>query len=194
MRTFIAIEIPSEIKSALAALQSQLRRAGADVSWTKPENLHLTLNFLGEVDERRIVEVEKACVLSAAEFQPFTLSLKDTGAFPNERQPRVLWAGLSGDVGIVVEMRSRLDERLALIGFKRDEKKFHPHLTIGRLKSNKKVRELLALAYMYQLPALSFAVTEIVLMKSELHPAGAEYSPIAKIGLIGPISPISPIK
>ncbi|HEX5080872.1 MAG TPA: RNA 2',3'-cyclic phosphodiesterase [Blastocatellia bacterium] len=180
MRTFIAIEIPSEIKSALAALQTQLRRAGADASWTKPENLHLTLNFLGEVDERRIVEVEKACVLSAAEFQPFTLSLKDTGVFPNERQPRVLWAGLSGDVGIVVEMRARLDERLALIGFKRDEKKFHPHLTIGRLKSNKKIRELLALAYAYQLPALSFAVTEIVLMKSELRPAGAEYTPIVK--------------
>jgi RNA 2',3'-cyclic 3'-phosphodiesterase len=189
MRTFIAIEIPSEIKSALAALQIKLRRAGADVSWTKPENLHLTLNFLGEVDERRIVEVEKACVLSADEFQPFTLSLKNAGVFPNERQPRVLWAGLSGDVGNVVELHRRLDERLAMIGFKRDEKKFHPHLTIGRLKSNKKIRELLALAHAYQLPALSFVVSEIVLMKSELHPAGAEYTPIAKTGLPGPISP-----
>jgi 2'-5' RNA ligase len=180
MRTFIAIEIPSEIKSALAALQTELRRAGADVNWTKPENLHLTLNFLGEVDEKRIVEVEKACVLSAAEFHPFTLSLNDTGVFPNERQPRVLWAGLSGDVGNVVEMHRRLDERLAMIGFKRDEKKVHPHLTIGRLKSNKKTRELIALADAYQLPSLSFVVTEIVLMKSELHPAGSKYTPMAK--------------
>jgi RNA 2',3'-cyclic 3'-phosphodiesterase len=180
MRTFIAIEIPSEIKSALAALQTGLRRAGADVSWTKPENLHMTLKFLGEVDERRIVEVEKACVLSAAEFQPFTLSLNDTGVFPNAKQPRVLWAGLSGEVENVVEMHRRLDERLALIRFKPEGKKFHPHLTIGRLKSNKKIRELLALAYAYQLPALSFAVTEIVLMKSELHPAGSKYTPIVK--------------
>src|SRR5215475_10815429 len=118
MRTFIAIEIPSEIKSALAVLQTELRRAGADVSWTKPENMHLTLNFLGEVDERRIEEVERACVASAAEFQPFTLSINDTGVFPNARQPRVLWAGLSGQVENVVEMRRRIDERLAQIGFK----------------------------------------------------------------------------
>jgi 2'-5' RNA ligase len=183
MRTFIAIEIPSEIKAALAALQTKLRRAGADVSWTKPENLHLTLNFLGEVDERRIVEVEKACVDLAAEFQPFTLRLNDTGAFPNTGQPRVLWAGLSGEIGNVVEMHRLLDERLALLGFKREEKRFHPHLTIGRLKSNKKTRELLALADAHQLPELSFEVTEIVLMKSELHPAGAEYTPMAKFHL-----------
>jgi RNA 2',3'-cyclic 3'-phosphodiesterase len=183
MRTFIAIEIPSEIKSALAALQTELRRAGADVSWTKPENLHLTLNFLGEVDEKRIVEVEQACVSSAAEFQPFTLSLNDTGVFPNARQPRVLWAGLSGEVENVVAIRNRIGERLALIGFKPEEKKFHSHLTIGRLKSNKKARELLALAEAYQLPALSFVVTEIVLMKSELRPAGSEYTPMAKVRL-----------
>jgi RNA 2',3'-cyclic 3'-phosphodiesterase len=183
MRTFIAIEIPSEIKSALAALQMKLGRAGADVSWTKTENLHLTLNFLGEVDEKRIVEVEKACVSLAAEFQPFTLNLNDTGVFPNTRQPRVLWAGLSGEVDNLYEMHRRLDERLALIGFKREEKKFHPHLTIGRLKSNKNTRELLALADAHPLPELSFLVTEIVLMKSELHPAGSEYTPMAKVSL-----------
>lgn len=183
MRTFIAIEIPSEVKSALAALQTELRRAGADVSWTKPENLHLTLNFLGEVDERRIAEVEKACVDLAAEFQPFTLSLNDTGVFPNARQPRVFWAGLSGEVENVAEMHKLLNERLAPIGFKREEKRFHPHLTIGRLKSNKKTRELLALADAHRLPALSFVVTEIVLMKSELHPAGSEYTPMARFCL-----------
>ena len=184
MRTFIAIEIPPEINSALMDLQTELRRAGADVSWTKPENLHLTLNFLGEVDEKRIVEVERACVSSAAEFQPFTLSLNDTGVFPNARQPRVLWAGLSGEVENVIAIRNRIEEKLALIGFKREEKRFNPHLTVGRLKSNKKARELLALAEAYRLPPLSFVVTEIVLMKSELHPAGAEYTRLAKAYLL----------
>ncbi|HEY8459213.1 MAG TPA: RNA 2',3'-cyclic phosphodiesterase [Blastocatellia bacterium] len=183
MRTFIAIEIPYEIKSALAAMQTELRRAGADVSWVKPENLHLTLNFLGEVDEGRIVEVEKVCVSLAAEFRPFTLNVNDAGVFPNARQPRALWAGLSGEIENVYEMRRRLDEKLSLIGFQREEKKFHPHLTIGRLKSSKKTRELLALAGAHQLPELSFVVTEIVLMKSELHPAGSKYSPIARARL-----------
>jgi 2'-5' RNA ligase len=183
MRTFIAIELPSEIKSALASLQTELRRAGADVSWTRPENIHLTLKFLGEVDERRIGEVENVCVASAAEFRPFTLSLNETGVFPNARQPRILWAGLAGEIEKTVEMRKRLDDGLALIGFEREEKDFRPHLTIGRVKSNRKIRELLALAGARQVPALSFMVTEIVLMKSELHPAGARYTPVAKVSL-----------
>jgi 2'-5' RNA ligase len=183
MRTFIAIEIPSEIKSTLAALQNDLRRAGADVSWAKPENVHLTLKFLGEVDERRIGEIEKVCVSSAADFKPFTLSLNGKGVFPNLRQPRVLWAGLAGDIENVVEIRRRLEDGLALIGLEREEKAFSPHLTIGRLKSNKKTRELLAIADAYQLPALSFEVTEIVLMKSELHPAGARYTVMARASL-----------
>src|SRR5262245_29035200 len=119
MRTFIAIEIPSEVKSALMALQDDWRRAGADVSWTKPENTHPTLEVLGEVAERRIMEVEKVCVASAAEFQPFTLRLNDTGVFPNAKQPRVLWAGLAGAIEKAVEMRKSLDDRLALIGFER---------------------------------------------------------------------------
>lgn len=183
MRTFIAIEIPSEIKSALAALQDELRRAGADVSWTKPENIHLTLKFLGEVDEGRIGEIEEVCAASAAGFQPFTLSLNDMGVFPNARQPRVLWAGLAGEIEKAAGMQRRLEAGLALIGFEREEKAFRPHLTIGRLKSNKKTRELLALAGARRLPALSFTVGEIVVMKSELHPAGARYTPIVKVPL-----------
>jgi 2'-5' RNA ligase len=183
MRTFIAIEVPSEVKSALAALQTELRRAGADVSWTGPENIHLTLRFLGEVDERRIGEVEEVCVASAAEFQPFTLRLNDTGVFPNARQPRILWVGLAGAIERAGEVRKRLDEGLALIGFEREEKDFRPHLTIGRIKSNRKTRELLALADASQVPALSFVVTEIVLMKSELHPAGSRYTPVARAPL-----------
>lgn len=183
MRTFIAIEVPSEIKSALATLHNELRRAGADVSWTKPENIHLTLKFLGEVDERRIGEVGNVCVDSAREFQPFTLSLGATGVFPNSRQPRVLWAGLSGEIEKALEMQRRLDDSLALIGFEREEKDWRPHLTIGRVKSNRKTRELLALMDAHPLPALSFAVSEIVLMKSELHPAGARYNPMVKASL-----------
>ncbi len=185
MRTFIAIEIPAEIKSALSALQTELRRAGADVNWTRPESIHLTLKFLGEVDERSIGKIENAIISAAAEFQAFTLRLDVTGVFPNSRQPRVLWAGLSGEVETAGELHRRLDEELAPVGFKREEKEFRPHLTVGRLKSNRKSRELIALADSHPLPALSFEVSEIVLMRSELHPAGARYTPLAKASLGG---------
>ncbi len=180
MRTFIAIEIPAEIKMALSGLQTELRRAGADVSWTKPENIHLTLKFLGEIEERLVNEIERACIETVVEFQPFTLDLNGAGVFPNARQPRVLWAGLSGEIEKAVEIQWRLDERLMTIGFEREEKFFRPHLTIGRVKSNRKTRELLALADDYQLPKLIFDVKEIVMMKSELHPAGARYTTLAR--------------
>lgn len=183
MRTFVAIEIPSEIRFALAALQTELRQVGADVSWTRSENIHLTLRFLGEVDKRLITEIEKVCVETTIGFQPFTLNLNGVGVFPHSRQPRTLWAGLAGEIEKTVEMRKRLDEKLALIGFEREEKEFRPHLTIGRLKSNRKSRELIAAAALYDLPSLSFEASEIVVMKSELHPAGARYTRIGVAAL-----------
>jgi 2'-5' RNA ligase len=102
------------------------------------------------------------------------------GVFPNARKPRVLWAGLSGEIEKTAEMQRLLNNRLAPLGFEREEKDFNPHLTLGRVKSDKKFRELLAAANAYQLPALPFEVREVVLMKSELDPAGARYTCLTK--------------
>ncbi|HMZ18552.1 MAG TPA: RNA 2',3'-cyclic phosphodiesterase, partial [Blastocatellia bacterium] len=98
MRTFIAIEIPPTVKTALAALQTELRRAAADVGWTTAENFHLTLRFLGEVEEARLGEIRRVCDETAATVSSFTLRLSGAGAFPNVRQPRVLWAGVAGEI------------------------------------------------------------------------------------------------
>jgi 2'-5' RNA ligase len=179
MRTFIAIEIPPEVKSALAAFQSELRRIGANIGWSNPESIHLTLKFLGEVEEKLIVEIEKVCVDLAAEFQPFDLGLNGVGVFPNARKPRVLWAGLSGQLETTAKMHRLLNDRLTPLGFEREEKDFNPHLTVGRIKSDKKIRELLAAANAYPLPPLAFDVREILLMKSELLPTGARYTSLA---------------
>jgi 2'-5' RNA ligase len=180
MRTFIAIEVPEEIKTAIAALQDDLRRARAEVSWTKPENIHLTLKFLGEIDEQLVSQVAQACLEAAQNAAPFTLSLSGTGVFPNARQPRVLWAGLSDEDEQARRLQSQLDERLAALGFEREARAFHPHLTIGRIKSPKGAQTLLARAIAYHLPALSFLAREIVLFRSQLHPAGAHYTPLSK--------------
>jgi RNA 2',3'-cyclic 3'-phosphodiesterase len=183
MRCFIAIEIPSEIKSAFIDLQNDLRNAGADVAWTNPDNVHLTLKFLGEIDKKLASEVEQVCLETIADMPPFKLSINGTGFFPNARHPRVLWVGLSGEVERLERLQEQLDERLAGIGFDNEEKDFQPHLTVGRIRSNKNLRELLARSDGYTLPALSFVVQEIVLMKSDLLPSGACHTELAKARL-----------
>jgi 2'-5' RNA ligase len=180
MRCFISIEIPSEIKSALIELQNDLRIAEADVAWTNPDNVHLTLKFLGEIDKKLISEVEKVCLETIADMRPFKLSINGTGVFPNTRHPRVLWVGLGGEIESLERLQEQLDERLAGIGFDNEEKDFQPHLTVGRIRSNKNLRELLTRSDSYTLPAFSFVVQEIVLMKSDLLPSGACYTELAK--------------
>jgi 2'-5' RNA ligase len=183
MRTFIAIEIPPEVKSALAAMQNDLHQAGADVAWTNFENVHLTLKFLGEIDKQVFSKIEKVSAEVAASFSPFEMSISETGVFPNVRHPRVLWVGLDGETGVLDRLQEELDERLVSIGFEPEEKDFRPHLTLGRIRSNKNVQDLLAQAHQYSLPTLSFVVREIALMKSDLLPTGAQYSELAKAKL-----------
>lgn len=180
MRTFIAIEVPEAIKTELARLQTELRKTGAEVVWAKPDNIHLTLRFLGEVEERRLAELKQLCVETAAEFQPFTLRLKDIGYFPNFRQPRVVWVGLAGEMEVARQLQKRLDAELIARGFNQDDKPFKPHLSIGRMKSGKNIKPLVAKANLYALPELAFEVGEIVLFQSELHPAGSRYTALAK--------------
>jgi RNA 2',3'-cyclic 3'-phosphodiesterase len=185
MRCFIAIEIPSEIKSAFIELQNDLRIAEADVAWTNPDNVHLTLKFLGEIDKKLISEVEKVCLETIADMRPFNLSINGTGFFPNARHPRVLWVGLGGEVERLEQLQEHLDERLGGIGFDIEEKDFQPHLTVGRIRSNKNLRELLTRSGGYTLPAFSFAVEEIVLMKSDLLPSGACHTELARAKMKG---------
>ncbi len=181
MRTFIAIEIPEEIKTVLAALQNKLRRAAATVSWTKPENIHLTLKFLGEIEEQKLGQIESACLAAAAETASFTLNISDAGAFPDHKQPRVIWVGLGGETASLTDLQSRLDQRLSELGFEKETRPFQAHLTLGRVKAPKNTRELMAELINYRPPALSFVVDEIVLMRSQLHPAGSIYTPLTRV-------------
>src|SRR5689334_4831235 len=151
MRTFIAIELPEQIKTELAKLQNELRRAQADVSWTKPENIHLTLRFLGEIQERQLEALKRVCAESAAEFAPFRLALKEAGVFPNFRQPRVLWAGLAGELEAAARLQRHLEEGVVSLGFAPGDKPFKPHLTVGRVKSGKNARQVAALAEIAEL-------------------------------------------
>jgi 2'-5' RNA ligase len=183
MRIFIAIEIPVPVKELVARLQAKLREHTAAVSWTRPENLHLTLKFLGEIDAERLPVIEEATMASVEHIRPLSLRLDRVGVFPNARNPRVLWIGLGGDVDKVPSLAARLDQKLVERGLAGEKRPFQPHLTIGRFKGSGGAPELLALARDYRLPETPFLANELVVMHSKLMPKGAEHMPLVRASL-----------
>lgn len=179
-RTFIAVRLPDAIRAQLALQIEALKpRLPASVRWVAPESLHLTLAFLGELDDARLAAAEEAAAVAAREGAPFTLALTHLGAFGPARSPRVIWAGVSGDVSALANLQDRLATELELRGFPREDRPFSPHLTLARIKeplppdTGRAVPALLRSA-----PAEhgSWQVHELCAMKSELARSGARYT------------------
>lgn len=183
MRTFICIELPNDVQRALAALQNELRAVRADVSWPKPETFHLTLKFLGEVEERRLDEIKRACDAAADSSHVLSLCLAGIGMLPHRSRPRVIYSAVEGQVSELGELRRTLEEKLAALGFEREARGFKPHITLGRVKSPQRVRELVALCLAKRFATDEFAASEVVLMRSELRPEGARYTPLHRTAL-----------
>ncbi len=141
-RTFIAVEIDSAVRSRAEELIGILRAAGADVKWVEPHNLHLTLQFLGEVPQQEIVAVCKAVELGAAQVQPFELEIGSAGAFPHSHRPRTLWIGAKAGSPLMAELHDHVALKLAELGYRDEVRLFQTHLTIGRTRSGKNVAEL----------------------------------------------------
>ena len=137
MRTFIAIELSDEIKNTLAQIESHLKYSGADVKWVEKDSVHLTLKFLGEIDEKKCEKVKMALDETAKSTRPFEISFKDIGAFPKVEYPRVIWVGLDKGAKESAELAGRVDEALSKIGFQKETRPFAAHLTIGRVRSAK---------------------------------------------------------
>jgi len=181
MRSFIAIDITEEAKQAIAGLQRELRRLDPAVTWTRPENVHLTLKFLGEIDEELVPSIIEHCSGKAREMSPFRLELSYPGVFPNMRHPRVLWVGLKGDLGPLSRLQEAVDQAMEGLGFSLENGVFRPHLTIGRVKGGRKLREMLARMEMYDMPQVSFEIRDLVLYQSELSPGGSKYMEISRM-------------
>jgi 2'-5' RNA ligase len=181
MRTFVAIDPPRAVKEGLALVQERLRAVEADVAWTRPENLHLTLKFLGEVERARLEAILAGCQRAVRGREAFDLLPSGLGFFPNPRHPRVIQTGVSGGTVALEEVERATTAELTRAGFDRETRSFHPHLTLGRLRSDRNAAELVARAREIRLPEESFRVTRIVIFKSELLPAGARYTRLATI-------------
>lgn len=190
VRTFIAIGLPGPVRQALERWQQQLGVPRVRyVKWVRPEGIHLTLKFLGNVDEARLPELASALGLAVAGSGSFSLQTGAPGAFPSPRSPRVVWVGLEGDLPALQRLFRSVEEALAALGFPREGRPFAPHLTLGRLRetATRADREELAQA-LAGLPVenpLSINVEEIHVMKSQLAPTGATYTSLYSIGMGG---------
>ncbi len=185
MRTFIAIGIPDEVKAMLIEAQRSLKNSGAvDASWPRPEGIHLTLKFLGEVSESKIPDISNGLRHAVKGNGPFRLELGSIGTFPNSKKTRVVWVGLSGEVEKLSRLQATVEDAMTGIGFERDERSFTPHLTLGRIKFiRSRDGWIKALAEAKDIRPSGFDVVAIYLMKSELTPSGALYTEIRKIDL-----------
>ena len=183
VRTFIAVDIDHAVRGELAKLQLRLKQAHADVRWVKPENIHLTLAFLGDVDIDRIRPLEAAMDQNLQRLEKFSLTFADTGTFGKPRRPRIIWAGIN-DSQPLMELQRKTTDALREAGVGFDAKPFSPHLTIGRVKSPKHVAALLDELEKEKATEIgSVEISEVLLFKSVLKSGGAEYSVLYRTAL-----------
>jgi len=186
LRSFLAVELPSQTLSEIGRVQRDLRACRADVRWVAVERIHLTLKFLGNIDEEHIADISSAMAEAADQKKAFKLSLRGLGAFPSIRNPRVIWLGLDGWEENLLPLQNDLESRLEALGFQREEKPYRPHLTLGRVKSLKGRDDLVDLMERDREVDLgSFPVDRITLFRSDLRPSGPVYTPLAVRELAG---------
>ena len=182
MRTFVAIELDDAIRTAIVTAGERLRGTRLKATWVREHGVHLTLKFLGDVPAERVPEIAAALEEAAAGVEPFGFAVRGLGAFPNARRPRVLWTGVVEESGALAALVGRVEDGLSRLGFKKEGRRFHAHLTIGRVRSAPKdVTPWLQDPF----EAGVQDVEEIVLFQSELHPGGAVYTPLARMPLGG---------
>lgn len=184
MRTFVAINPEAEKIERLYAAARELREESYPIRWVASENVHLTLKFLGEVPENRVRDVGDALDRAVADLHAFEIRLDGFGAFPSPRRPSVVWAGVSSSPQLT-DVYERVEEALAELGYPREARDFHPHLTLGRSRKSTGPRQFRGLDEI--LERLSWTDTVVVravdLMRSELKPTGAEYDAVRRLKL-----------
>lgn len=182
VKTFIGVEITPTLRNSLVVLQRSLSKSGADVKWVEPSQFHITLNFLGEIDNRDIHPVCRAITKVAAREPEFRLSVRGVGAFPTVRRPKTLWAGIDAGADSLIRIYDALAEPLEELGvFRREDRGYTPHLTLGRVKADVEGQKVAAL-----LPSFAeweggdLTVSEIILWSSDLYPEGPVYTVLGR--------------
>ena len=188
IRSFIAIELPLELKTILGSFQNEMTSAGGSfVKWVSPDSIHITLRFLGNIFTEKVEAISSAIGQACAETGPFTLETGELGGFPNLNQPRVLWVGLQGDIEQVKSLQMSIDNNLVKLGFDKEKRGFTPHITLARMRDT--ARPVDRRKFGERATNIHFdfrykiEVESVNLMRSQLLPAGAVYSRLTKLKL-----------
>ncbi len=184
IRAFVAVRLPEALRRRLAELQKNLKSVLPDVRWVPPENIHLTLKFLGNTGPEALPSFEEALSAVAASRVPFEAAVEGIGVFPERRRPRVIWAGITAGQEEIRSLAGAVEQETARLGIARENRRFHPHLTIGRFrKPAGGIGEIPGIDL--QEPLGSFPVDVIGLFQSDLRPDGARYRLLGRYPLAG---------
>jgi 2'-5' RNA ligase len=177
---FVAVDVPEPIKNAIeTGVVGPLRERLTGAKWTRPEGRHLTLQFLGEVEDERVEGVTAALASAAARHEPFEAAFAELGGFPNPRRPRVLWLGIGEGADALAALVGDVRHALAPFGFENEDRPFRAHFTLARFPAPNVIEKLPPTA----VPDDRFGVAELVLFRSQLHPKGARYTPLERLHL-----------
>jgi len=187
IRVFIAALLTADLKAKIKAVQDRFRQADPDVKWVAAENFHVTLKFLGDVAEDRLESVCRAVEAAAAGVRPFAVTVSGAGTFPNPRRPRVVWVGLGSGFDQLAALAGRVESELAGIGFPKEDRRFSAHVTIGRVRDNRRtdaLAEALESADVGEIGAVD--VSAVAVMRSDLRREGPIYSVLREVQLESP--------
>jgi 2'-5' RNA ligase len=181
-RVFCAVEIPATARRVLLEHIARLKAAApeAQASWSRDTNLHLTLKFLGEISQASVENLSDAASRAVAGLSPFSIRLEDTGVFPNHGAPRVLWIGIKDPEGKLAELHAQLEHEASEAGFPKEARRFQPHLTLARLRKPLHARTLAAAHERLEFEPQEIAVSELLVIRSELSSAGSKYTVVSQ--------------
>ncbi|MBA7627247.1 RNA 2',3'-cyclic phosphodiesterase [subsurface metagenome] len=193
IRSFIAIELPDELKSELVQLEARLKSGGQfRVKWVDPNGIHLTLKFLGDIAADRVEEIVGAMEEAARGISTFQLKVKGLGVFPNPKRAQVAWVGLSGEVDKLAQLQKSVESKLVPLGFAPESRRFTPHLTLARLRNQVSPDERQRFGQLITGTAFeadcAIEVAAISLIRSQLTREGAIYTRINSARLEKPLS------
>jgi len=184
IRAFIAFHLPEKVRTHIRDLQTHLRSLGLRMRWVAPENIHLTLKFLGDINPSDTERIAGAMSEAAADTSFLHLGAKGIGVFPSVRKARVLWIGLTGDTHNLIALQNRLDECLSTLGYEKESRSFKAHLTLARAKESPDPKELVqAMEKFANFASPDFAAEELILWQSQLKPSGAVYTKLKSVFL-----------